>query len=56
MIILNIPQLIMIILIIINFVYSLSNHGKPKDEKYNVWVTLTAIVIHVALMKWGGFF
>ncbi len=52
----KVPQIIYLALIMMDIGISLAKHGEPKNEKYNVWITLASAAIIVALLKWGGFF
>ena len=35
---------------------SLAKHGKEELKKENIWTTLVADAIVIALLWWGGFF
>lgn len=50
------PQVIWISLAMLNLGFVAALHGQPREENYSFWLTLTAASIHVALLKWGGFF
>ena len=53
-IIMNAPQIIMIVLYTISVFTSLMKHGESKGD-YNFWASLIAVVIEAAILKWGGF-
>ncbi len=50
------PQIIYLVLVGINLLLSAYLHGKPRRETENVFVTLVAQAVMVALLWWGGFF
>jgi hypothetical protein len=50
------PQIIMIVLLSLEFAIGISNHGKAREEKYNAGVTLASIGILAGILIWGGFF
>lgn len=50
------PQIIVIVLYSISLCIAANQHGKPKEGKYNFWVSLIAMGIEVGLLIWGGFF
>ena len=50
------PQIIYIVLVLINLVMFGYRHGKPKTGNHNIWVDLIAITLVIALLYWGGFF
>lgn len=50
------PQIIYIAIITFGLFYNAVHHGELKNEHYNVWITMIATAIDIALMKWGGFF
>lgn len=50
------PQIIYIVIIIINLINAGYRHGKPKEGTNNLWIDLTSIAIAIALLTWGGFF
>lgn len=51
-----VPQIIYMILLVINLVLIGKNHNKPKEGKYNMWTSLLALACGVLLIWWGGFF
>lgn len=50
-----IPQLIMIIVFAISFGIHIAKHGEEKDEKYNAFVMLLAIISESLILYLGGF-
>ena len=53
--ILHAPQIIYLLLVGLAIVLTAIRHGKPQGN-HDVWSTLTAILVQILLMKWGGFF
>jgi len=51
-----IPQIIYIIIAITGLCLVAYRHGKPREENWNFWVELIAILIQAGIMFWGGFF
>lgn len=51
----GIPQVVMLVICLLNVVMSAIHHGEEQDP-YNVWTTLIGIAINLAILKWGGFF
>lgn len=51
----GIPQVVMLVVCLINFVTSAVHHGEDQGP-YNVWITMVGIAINLAILKWGGFF
>lgn len=51
-----IPQLIMLFLMAVSIGIEMSYHGETKPKKYNVWSTLVAVALNIAILHWGGFF
>lgn len=51
----EIPQIIMIIIVVISIVRSFVNHGKIERKKISAGSTLVAGLIEVAILWWGGF-
>lgn len=33
-----------------------AHHGEPREENYDVFISLIALAIQLALLTWGGFF
>ena len=52
----GIPQIIMIVVMVINVTIGLVYHGKPRTDKYNFLTTLIGTGIEVAILTAGGFF
>jgi hypothetical protein len=49
------PQIIYLSLVFIGLLLVANQHGKERTP-HNFWVTLTATIINLFLMYWGGFF
>lgn len=52
----NAPQVIFLVLLGIELLYTAHMHGKPKEERYNFFVTFVGALITFGLLAWGGFF
>lgn len=52
----NGAQITWLILNLIGLGVELAKHGEYKKDKHNFWVSLIALGIEVAILKWGGFF
>lgn len=50
------PQTIMIALFAISLGISLAKHGQYREDKYNFYYSLIAMIIEVSILYWGGFF
>lgn len=50
------PQIIMIAIDAVNLAVAAVHHGEPKEENYNVFISLIALAIQLAILTWGGFF
>lgn len=50
------PQVIYLAISLIGVGISLAEHGKPKEGKHSVFVTLFATVVGYVLLYKGGFF
>ena len=51
------PQIIWIVMAVMNFTTYVINHGKPvKTKNHNMWVALVSTVLAFSLLWWGGFF
>ena len=50
------PQLIWIGFLIVSLCVDGVRHGKPKSGKYDIYSSLVAYAINIALLYWGGFF
>lgn len=51
-----IPQIIVLVLCLIELGYVLAKDGEPKNNNYSFIVTLIGNIIMLALLWWGGFF
>lgn len=51
----GVPQIVILVLYLNNFVLSVVRHGE-EQEPYNAWITMLGIAINFAILKWGGFF
>jgi len=54
-----IPQIIVLVLWVINLILTAKNHGKYKSKwgkKNNIWLTSMSILITASILYWGGFF
>ena len=49
------PQIIYIVLQVLGLGLSMAKHGQPQ-KPYDFWISLTASVIMLSLLIWGGFF
>ena len=49
-------QIIFLTLMLIAVVLQGINHGKQREDKYNVWIALSSAAVEIALLWWGGFF
>lgn len=52
----ELPQMIMLIFLGVEFGINLSFHGKQKQGKYNAWYYIIHTIIVIGLLNWGGFF
>ena len=50
------PQIIIIAIDLVNLAVAAVHHGEPKEENYNVFISLIAFAIQLAILTWGGFF
>lgn len=50
-----IPQIIYLILIFADLLYSANQHGKVRP-KYNFWANLVSVIIVLSILYSGGFF
>lgn len=50
------PQLVWLALVMIGLGVDVARHGRPKTGKYNLWASLAALLIAVAILYFGGFF
>jgi hypothetical protein len=53
---LGLPQIIWILLVVLMLCHDGVKHGQPKEGKENIWITLTAQIISLGILYWGGFF
>jgi hypothetical protein len=53
--IMNAPQIIMIVIWAIGLTVVALKHGQDQPE-YNFWTTLIAVCISCSILIWGGFF
>lgn len=49
-------QIIYVGLTLIGVGLAAGKHGQPRTDKWNVWATLIAAVIDIAILAFGGFF
>ena len=52
----HLPQLLFVALIVFGDMIHLIRNGEPRDDRYNVWISLLGTAITVSLLYWGGFF
>lgn len=52
----NAPQIIVIVLLSLDLLGTAYLHGKPKNDKHNIFGTLIGTGLTVLLLAWGGFF
>jgi heme/copper-type cytochrome/quinol oxidase subunit 4 len=50
------PQIIILVLLIVELLLVSYLHGKEKSGNYNFWSTLISTSIIIGLLVWGGFF
>ena len=50
------PQIILIAIDAVNLATVAVYHGEPKEGNYDVFISLIALAIQLALLTWGGFF
>ena len=50
------PQIIMLAIDLVNLAVAAVHHGEPKEENHNVFISLIAFAIQLAILTWGGFF
>jgi hypothetical protein len=50
------PQILYIILTLVNLLLNAHYHGEPKEGNHNFFIDLLGIAITYALLIWGGFF
>lgn len=47
------PIIILIVLSALSLGLVMAKHGTPKEEKYNVWVTLVSLIVNWGLILWA---
>lgn len=52
----GIPQIIMVILWGAALGIEAARHGEMKNDRYNFWIGLLAVLVEFGLLTWGGFF
>lgn len=50
------PEIILIVLWSLGLLYTAYKHGKPKESEHNIFVSVVALSIHIALLMWAGLF
>uniref|UniRef100_A0A6M3MH00 Uncharacterized protein n=1 Tax=viral metagenome TaxID=1070528 RepID=A0A6M3MH00_9ZZZZ len=51
------PQIIMLVLLMYGFGIECERHGKVMPQKiHNCRSGVIAVILHIALLYWGGFF
>ena len=50
------PQIIYLCLVFVGLLVASNQHGKPKEGKHSVWISLIATSITMACLYYGGFF
>lgn len=50
------PQIILLAIDVVNLAVAAVHHGEPKEEDYNVFISLIAFATQLAILTWGGFF
>lgn len=50
------PQIILLAIYVLNIAVVAAHHGEPRKENYDVFISLLALAIQLALLTWGGFF
>jgi hypothetical protein len=51
----NGAQIAMAIMLAVSLGIDLAKHGETKTEKYNFWIGLIGLIIHIGILAWGGF-
>lgn len=49
------PQIVTIVLWMLSLGIAIEQHGKPKTGNHSVGPSLVSVVIHFAILYWGGF-
>ena len=52
----GIPEAIFLVCLGLNAGVVIVKHGKPRENNYNIFVTLLDNMILLTLLYWGGFF
>lgn len=50
------PQIILLAIYVLNIAVVAAHHGETREENYDVFISLIALAIQLALLTWGGFF
>jgi len=50
------PEIILIVIWSIGLLFTAYKHGKPRDSNYNIFASIVALSIHIALLVWAGLF
>lgn len=50
------PQVLAIILMTLSVILHGIKHGQDREGKYNIFLALTSVMIHVWILIEGGFF
>lgn len=50
------PEIILIVLWSIGLLITAHLHGQRKESKHNIFVSLVALAIQIALLMWAGLF
>ena len=50
------PEIILIVLWSLGLLYTAHKHGQPKELEYNIFVSIVALSINIALLMWAGLF
>lgn len=50
------PEIILIVIWSIGLLLIAYKHGKPRGYNYNIFASIVALSIHIALLVWAGLF
>lgn len=50
------PQILVLVLTLVSLLLNAHLHGKDKDGKHSIWISLVNTSIWIGLLYWGGFF
>jgi hypothetical protein len=50
------PEIILIVIWSIGLLGTAYKHGQPKRGEHNIFVSIVALAIHIALLMWAGLF